>query len=110
MTPGKYRVNYSASAKNDLRAIFTYIAHPLKARLTAARQINRLKAAALALDSFPERHEIVERGYGRTEIRKFSVDNYIVFYSVNSQTKIVTIVRIFYGGRDVKNITVTEEQ
>ena len=110
MTLGKYRIDYSASAKSDLRAIFAYIAHTLKARLTAARQIDRLKAAALALDSFPERHEIVERGDGTTEIRKFSVDNYIIFYSINSQTKIVTIVRIFYGGRDVKNITVAEEQ
>ena len=42
MTPGKYRVDYSASAKSDLRAIFVYIAHTLKARLTAARQIDRL--------------------------------------------------------------------
>lgn len=39
-----------------------------------------------------------------------SVNNYVVYYRVESEQSIVKIMRIVYGGRDVKNITGAEEQ
>lgn len=38
-----------------------------------------------------------------------SVNNYVVYYRVEPEQSIVKIMRITYGGRDVKNITGAEE-
>ncbi|MGH4121235.1 type II toxin-antitoxin system RelE/ParE family toxin [Clostridium sp.] len=37
-------------------------------------------------------------------IRKIMVDNYIVFYIANDESKTVTIIRILYGRRDWINL------
>lgn len=37
-------------------------------------------------------------------IRKIMMDNYIVFFIVNEESKIVTIVRILYGRYDWMNL------
>ncbi len=37
-------------------------------------------------------------------MHKVSVDHYVIFYCVDEKTQTVTIVRIFYGGRDIEEI------
>ena len=32
----------------------------------------------------------------------FPVDNYLVFYIPDKNTKIVTVIRVMYGGRDIE--------
>ena len=34
-------------------------------------------------------------------LRVFPVDNYLVFYVPNEETRIVTVIRVMYGGRDI---------
>ena len=41
-------------------------------------------------------------------IRKLPVGHYVVYYQVNATDQTVTVIRIFYGGRDVEHI-VSEE-
>lgn len=38
-------------------------------------------------------------------MHKLSVDDFVVFYTVDSGTKTVTVVRIVHGGRDIESIT-----
>ena len=40
-------------------------------------------------------------------MRYLPVDNYIVYYLVDNNKGTVSIVRIFYGGRDVEHIIQT---
>ena len=42
-------------------------------------------------------------------IRRLAVNNYVIYYRVESEHNIVKIMRIVYGGRDVKNIANAEE-
>ena len=37
-------------------------------------------------------------------LRKMPVDNYYVFYRVDEDRATITILRIFYAGRDIENI------
>ena len=37
-------------------------------------------------------------------IRKMPVERYVVYYCADMKRKAVTIIRIFYGGRDVEGI------
>ena len=100
-----YKVIYSPAAQDDIRAIFTYIAFELQAEQAAQGQVNRIREAVRKLDTMPERHEIVDwEPWSSMGMRKLPVDNYIVFYLVDSDVMTVAVIRIFYGGCDIKGI------
>ncbi len=68
-------------------------------------QVKRIRKAVRSLESFPERHTIVEwEPWCSMEMHKVPVDNYIIFYLVDAEKQLVTIIRICYGGRDVEHI------
>ncbi|MBR2523548.1 MAG: type II toxin-antitoxin system RelE/ParE family toxin [Clostridiales bacterium] len=98
----KYKIVYSPKSIDDLRSIYMYICNVLEADGTAKKQISRIRDCIKRLDTLPERHEVVEwEPWSLIGMRKFPVDNYIVFYLVNRTDKVVTIVRILYGGQDI---------
>jgi len=43
------------------------------------------------------------------EMHRLPVDNFVVYYTVDDDTLIVTVIRIFYGGRDVEEIINAEK-
>ena len=43
-------------------------------------------------------------------MHRVPVDNFVVYYAVNDGSRTVTVIRIFYGGRDVENIINTERK
>ena len=97
-----FDVQISEQADNDLRGIFEYIAFELLAPENAAGQLNRLEEAISKLDHMPEKYRMYEREPWRSRgLRVFPVDNCLVFYIPDEETKIVTVIRVMYGGRDV---------
>ena len=97
-----FDVQISEQADNDLRGIFEYIAFELLAPENAAGQLDRLEEAISNLDHMPEKYRLYEREPWRSRgLRVFPVDNYLVFYIPDTETKIVTVIRVMYGGRDV---------
>ena len=100
-----YAVIYSPEALDDLRNIYAYIAVSLKAPVTARALVNRIREEVRALDCMPRRYAAVEHEPWRSmEIRKMPVDNFVVYYRVDIAKSIVTVIRIFYGGRDIENL------
>lgn len=100
-----FHVEYSPEALDDLRAIYSYIAFHLKERETASRQTGRIRREIRALSEMPERYAPVDwEPWASMGMRKLSVDNYVVYYLVEPAKRLVSIVRIFYGGRDIENI------
>lgn len=99
-----FSVIYSPEAVNDLREIYTYIAYKLLVPKTAEGQINRIRDIIRSLDFMPLRYPIVDwEPWKSIEMHKLPIDNFIVFYIVSNEKYLVTIVRILYGGRDIKN-------
>ena len=97
-----FDVQISEQADNDLRGIFEYIAFELQAPENAAGQLYRLEEAISKLDHMPEKYRMYEREPWRSRgLRFFSVDNYLVFYIPDMETRLVTVIRVMYGGRDV---------
>ena len=41
---------------------------------------------------------------------KVPVDNFVIYYTVHDDSRTVTVIRIFYGGRDVANIVNAENE
>ena len=77
----KYEVIISDQADQDLRGIYEYIALELLSPDNAAGQLDRLEAAILNLDTFPEGHRLYEEEpWHSRNLRVFPVDNYVVFW------------------------------
>ena len=106
-----FLVEYSPDALDDLRAIYSYIAFCLKERGTAEKQIRRIRHEIRALNEMPERYPPVGGDpWASMGMRKLPVNNYVVYYLTNPKELRVSIVRIFYGGRDVENIVKGENE
>ena len=96
----KYKVSYTESAKRDIREIYEYIANHLLEPNTAAEQVSRIQEGIFKLEENPERYKIYDNEPWKSkELRYFPVDNYEIFYVVNSDN--VFVVRIMYGGMDI---------
>lgn len=98
-----FNVVYSSEARQDLRDIYEYIAYELLEPDTAAGQTNRIMKAARSLEQMPMRHRLYEEEPWHSQgLRFFPVDNYLIFFLPDETNNIVNIIRIMYGGRDVK--------
>ncbi len=92
----KFEVSFRPLAEADLFGLYHYIAEEAGQEV-AASYIDRIEAACLALETFPE------RGTRRDDIRHglrtigFERRATIVFQVARGE---VVIVRIFYGGQD----------
>ena len=97
-----YSVKISEQANADLREIFEYIAFELQSLQNATGQLSRLEKNILSLDHMPERfRRYREEPWFSRGLRIMPVDNYCVFYIPDVDKKIVNIIRIMYGGRDI---------
>lgn len=55
-----------------------------------------------SLESMPERNPLYkEEPWHSQGVRFVPVKNYLLFYTVNSETNTVSIARILYGGMDI---------
>lgn len=98
-----FEVHYTVKARQDLRNIYEYIAYDLLVPETAARQAQRIMKELEALNEMPMRYRLYDdEPWHRQEVRFFPVDNYLVFYLPDKAKHTVYIVRIIYGGRDIR--------
>ena len=105
-----YTVSYSGDALNDLREIYTYIANELLVPETSAAQVGRIRKEVRSLDFMPARYALVEwEPWHSMGMYQFPVNNFIVYYLVDDEAGTVTVVRIFYGGRDIEGIVNSHE-
>jgi toxin ParE1/3/4 len=106
-----YKVIYSPEALDDIRKIYSYIAFELQVPDTALNQINRIRKEVRSLDFMPMRYSVVDwEPWKSMQMHKFPVDNYIVFYLVDSNLYTVTIIRIVYGKQDIEGNVNSEQQ
>jgi toxin ParE1/3/4 len=97
-----WKIAYSGKARQDLRSIYEYIANELCVPDTAAKQARRILQNIKSLSEMPLRYRLyVDEPWHSMGLRFFPVDNYLVFYLPKETDKIVYIVRIMYGGRDI---------
>ena len=98
----KFEVELTERADRDLRNIFLYIAVDLSAPENAERQINCLWDAILSLDELPERYRRYEtEPWYSLGMRVLPIDNFVILYIPYLKEKVVRIVTVMYGGRDI---------
>ena len=98
----KFEVELTERADKDLRNIFLYISVDLCASEDAERQINRLWDAILSFDELPERYRRYEaEPWHSLGMRVLPIDNFFILYIPNLKEKVVRIVTVMYGERDI---------
>lgn len=96
-----YQVQISEKAERDLFDIYAHIGHDLQAMQTAIAQLERIEKQILALDEKPERFRLVDFEPWRScGLRVVPIDNFVVFYLLDNERSVVSVVRVMYGGRD----------
>ena len=106
-----YKVGYSIEAMDDLREIYSYIANKLLVPETAVAQLERIRKKVRSLNFMPARYALVEwEPWISIKTHQLPVDNFIVYYIVDYEKRIVTVVRIFYGGCDIESIINSKKQ
>ncbi|MBQ7265306.1 MAG: type II toxin-antitoxin system RelE/ParE family toxin [Firmicutes bacterium] len=97
-----YAVAISEKATADIREIFEYIAYTLHSPVNAEKQLNKFYKSIKGLEQMPERFPLVPNETCRNRnIRFNAVDNYTIFYIVDNKNLTVTILHIFYSGRNI---------
>ena len=100
-----YKLNILPIAKNDMDNIVYYIANDLK-NISAARKLSKkfIECAKSILD-FPYGLPAYTFSYKlENEYRCIKINNFLMFYTINEEMKVITIVRVLYKKMDIKNI------
>ena len=79
--------------------IIDYITYQLQNEFAADSLKESVRNTVRSLETFPLRYAAVTNN-----IRKVSVKNFYIFYSVDEQSKTVNILRILYKGMDISQI------
>lgn len=97
-----YTVILSKQATIDLQDIHKYISLTLLVPDNATHILNKLKKAIFSLQNFPERYRVYHTEPLKSKkIRLFPVENYIILYATDIPSKIVNIIRVIYGKRNI---------
>lgn len=102
---GKYKIEFSSEARKDLKDTISYIADNLQEHNSAKKLSNKIKENIYNLSENPKIYEVIDDIFlKKLQLRKCIVDNYLIFYKVIDEEKIIQIVRIMYKRRNWINL------
>ncbi len=101
----KFGYRLTKKAESDLDGILAYITVELANPQAASDFFNNLQNNIEEVREFPESGLLVQNEFLQTEnVRKKLVGNYIMYYLLNMEEKIIYILRIVYGKRNMNEI------
>lgn len=96
------KIVYTFQAQQDLKNIYEYIADSLLVPDTAHSMYQKIVQSARSLATMPERNPLYrDEPWHSQGVRFLPVKNYLLFYTINNETRTVLIVRILYGGMGI---------
>ena len=100
----EYKVVLSIQAKEDYKRIISYIKNKLLEPNIAEIYAELIKDEFNILKYNPQKFAIIDYDLlKKYKFRKLIIKNYIAFYRINEDEKIVNVERILYGATDWKN-------
>lgn len=96
-----YKVKLTDHAVAQLQEAVIYISRVLQASTVAKHWAARIKKELASLSTMPARYPLTEEDPWHTEgVHKMSVENFLVYYWIDEEKKIVWITAIVYARRD----------
>ena len=101
----KFRYRLTKRAESDLDGIVSYIAVELANSQAASDFVDKLQDNIEEAIVFPESGSLVDNEFLQVEnARKKLVGNYIMYYLPDTEEKVIYILRIVYGKRNMDEI------
>ena len=100
----RYKVVIAQSGKNDVKNKKRYIIQNFKYREYAENFSTRIKKAAEELAVFPTSHQLTGFRYRGYDIYMKPQSNHLLFYTIDNDKGIVTVLRILQDGMDCEYI------
>ena len=103
-----FSYRFTEKAAQDLDEILRYISVDL-VNPTAAQNLGRKVFEKIDMVcAFPESGALVDNEFlADKTVRKLSVDNYVIYYKAHYEEKVISIIRIVYGKRNLDEILKT---
>ena len=96
-----YKVKLTDHAVSQLQETVVYISKVLQVPMVAKHWAARIKKELASLSTMPARYPLTEEEPWHTEgVHKMSVENFLVYYWIDEEKKIVWITAIVYARRD----------
>jgi plasmid stabilization system protein ParE len=100
-----YSVNITNIAEEDILSTVRYISDELKAPKAANNLLDEIEKYEKILEKNPNIYPSVPDEYLANMGLKFvAIKNYLMFFKINKDERIVNVIRFLYGRRDWKNI------
>jgi len=99
------RIRLAQQARSDLDAIWLYIAQESGSTDTATRVVSSIAEKFSLFARFPFLGKSLE-SHLRPNIRTFSADHYMIFYSTKAEE--IRILRVIHASRDVQSVFADE--
>ena len=100
-----WQVQISKHAEDDLRGIYEYIALEKLEPGVAKNLIGRIEKRVSKLNNSPQSFALYQKEPWKSRgLRRVNSGNYAIFYIPTEEDKMVTVIRIMYGGRDIESI------
>lgn len=94
----KYEIKLSIKAKDDLKSIVLYIKNNLNEPAIANKYAKIIREEIQTLGYYPQKFAVIDDSSVKDlNFRKLIIKNYIAFYRVKEENKIVNVERILYG-------------
>jgi len=102
----KWHVILAERAEADLRETYEHIAYTLLEPQIAKNVIQRIKKRVYKLEYSPDSYALYQKEPWKSRgLRRVNSGNYAIFFIPEEEKgKIVTVIRIMYGGRDIERI------
>lgn len=98
----EYRRKYTEKASRDLRRIVQYITEELGNPNAARGVMAAVQKCTAGLCMFPSSGVLVPEAYrADMTVRKKLVENYILYYGVDKEKRVIWVLRIVYGARNM---------
>lgn len=105
MSRNSYSLKFTPKASEDLDKIYSYIVDELYAKESAGNLLERIETSIMRLKDFPFSCSYVSDEFLRNKgYRKLIIDNYIAFYLVNEEEKMVIVMRVLYGRQEYQDL------
>lgn len=97
----QYQIKITDHAIGQLQETVRYISKVLQAPDVALRWADRLEKEIAGLDKMPGRYPLTpEEPWRSAGIHKMPVENFLVYYWIHEEQKVVWITAVIYGRRD----------
>jgi len=106
-----YSINITDLAEQDILSTVTYISDVLKNNIAANNLLDEINRHEKILEEMPGIYPFVNDEYlSEKGLKYVIIKNYLLFFIINEEDKIVNVVRFLYGRRDWKNIIILDEE